>query len=180
MLSGRRNQNDRIDVLDFSILEKLLGNGRITFKELAKQTHTDQRTIATRYQRLVKLGVIESATIQINWAKIGLRAVATLGTRTPADEDTRKRLLQFMKTECRVLEAFSALGSHEYVMRVIDKDTAILRNKVLTPLEPLTSGVDTSVLVERMKLPDYRKLLDYARGESRDSSRAHRSHKNAP
>jgi Lrp/AsnC family transcriptional regulator len=179
MLSGRRNQNDRIDLLDLSILEKMLDNGRITFKELANRTHTDQRTIATRYQRLVKLGVIESATIQVNWAKLGLGAVATIGTTTPAHEGTRRKLLEFFKIECRVLEAFSALGSHEYILRVVDKDIATLRNKVVTPLEPLTSGLDTSVVVERIKSPDHRKLLDYAKGELRHPSRTNRAHSNA-
>jgi DNA-binding Lrp family transcriptional regulator len=180
MVSGGTNQKDRIDLLDLSILENLLDNGRITFKELAKQTHTDQRTIAARYQRLVKLRVIESATIQVNWAKLGLGAVATIGTTTPADEVTRRKLLQFFKTECRVLEAFCALGSHEYILRVIDKDVAILRNKVITPLEPLTSGLDTSVVVERVKSPDYRKLLEYAKGELRHPSRTGHPHRKAP
>jgi len=180
MFSARTDQNDRIDMLDVSILEKLLDNGRITFKELAKQTHTDQRTIATHYERLAKLGVIESTTIQVNWAKIGLGALATIGTTNPADESTRRRLLKFVKTECRVLEAFSALGSHEYMLRVIDKDITTLRNKVITPLEPLTSGLDTSVIVERIKSPDYKKLLEYAKRELRHPSRTNQPHKNPP
>ena len=180
MSSDRTNQNDRLDTLDLTILEKLLRNGRITFKELAKETHTDQRTIATRYQRLVKLGVIEAATIQVNWAKIGLTAMATIGTRTPADEGNRRRLLDFIKSESCVLEAFAVIGSQEFTMRVIDKDIATLRNKIITPLEPLTSGLDISVAVEQIKSPDYKKLLEYAKNELRHNNRTNRTHRKAP
>ena len=119
----------------------------------------------------MKLGVIEAATIQVNWARIGLGAMATIGTTTPADEENRRKLLDSVKKECRMLEAFSALGSHEYVLRVIDRDITILRNKIITPLDPLTSGLDTSVVVERIKLPDYRNLLEYAKREMRHSNR---------
>ena len=138
-----------VDSLDLTILDKLLANSRITFKELAEATHSDQRTIASRYQRLVKLGIIQSVTVQIDWSKIGLKTIAIIGTTTPAGEADRKKLLAFIEKECRVLEAFSTIGSHEYVMRVVDRDIAVLRNEVTTPLEPLTSGLDTSVAVER-------------------------------
>ena len=174
MLSSRTNP---IDLLDLSILEKLLVNSRISFKELARQTHTDQRTIATRYQRLVKLGVIESVTIQVNWSKIGLGAMATIGTTTPADEVNRRKLLDFIKNECRVLEAFLALGSHEYVLRVIDSDATNLRKQIITPLELLTSGLGTSVLVERVKSPDYEALLAYAKKKLPGSSRKGKNQK---
>jgi DNA-binding Lrp family transcriptional regulator len=141
-----------VDFLDLTIIESMLGNGRITFKELAKQTHSDQRTVANRYQRLVKLGIIEAATIQVNWSKIGFGAMATIGTTTLADEENRKKFLDFIDNECRVVEAFTAIGSREYTLRVLDKDIATLR-KIITPLEPLTSGLDTSVAVERINNP---------------------------
>jgi len=171
------NRADKIDSLDLVILEKLLANSRIPFKELARQTHTDQRTIATRYQRLVKWGIIGSATIQVNWSKIGFDAMATIGTTTPADEVNRRKLLDFIKDECRVLEAFLALGSHEYVLRVIDSDATSLRKQIITPLELLTSGLGTSVLVERVKSPDYQALLEYAKKKLPRSSRKGKNRK---
>ncbi|HUK51009.1 MAG TPA: hypothetical protein VLV18_08220, partial [Terriglobales bacterium] len=122
-----------------------------------------------------------ATTIRVNWAKIGLGAIASVGTTTPADEENRKKLLSFVKEECRVLEAFSALGSHDYILRVIDRDITTLRNKIITPLEPLTSGIDTSVVVERIKNPDYRNLLEYVKREVGHSNRdVHTKKKSQP
>lgn len=180
-MSSDRFNNAELDLLDLIILEKMLEDGRITFKELAKQTHSDQRTIASRYQRLIALGVIEAPTIHVNWSKIGLGAMATIGTTTRADEANRKKLLDFIKHEPRVLEAFSSIGFYEYTLRVVDKDIATLRNELITPLEPLTAGLHTSISIEKIKSPDYKGLLRKAKIklQSRRRNRTRISHQNA-
>ena len=86
----RTKASDQVDHLDLTILDYLLYNGRITFKELAKATHTDQRTIASRYQRLVKLGILQAVTVQVDWSKIGLNAMAIMGTTTPQGEQNER------------------------------------------------------------------------------------------
>ena len=63
--------------LDLAILGHLLSDGRIAFKELAKATGSDQRTVASRFQRLLKAGVIKSTTIEVDWSKVGLTATAS-------------------------------------------------------------------------------------------------------
>jgi Lrp/AsnC family leucine-responsive transcriptional regulator len=169
-----RGKSNSVDALDLSILEKMLVNGRITFKELAKVTRNDQRTIASRYQRLVNLGIIEAVTVQIDWSKIGLTAMAIMGTRTVPGGEERDKLIEYVKKEGKVLEAFSTIGSHEYILRVIDKDISALRKEVASPLEPLTAGLDTSLVVERLKSPDYTGLMRYLEGKVAHSRKAKR------
>ena len=164
MRTERRRANS-VDALDLSILEKLLVNGRITFKELAKATRSDQRTIAARYQRLVNLGIIEAITVRIDWSKIGLTAMGIMGTGTLPGREERDKLLEYVRKESKVLEAFSTIGSYEYVLTVIDKDISVLRKEVAAPLEPLTAGLSTSLVVERLKSPDYSGLMRYLEGK---------------
>jgi Lrp/AsnC family leucine-responsive transcriptional regulator len=151
--------------LDLAILGHLLSDGRIPFKELAKATGSDQRTVASRFQRLLKAGVIKSTTIEVDWSKVGLTATAIIGGRTSTGEDSRKKLLEFIRKESRIIEAYTAIGTHEYLMKVVDKDIATLRNEMTMELEPLTSDVGSSVIVETIKTPDFKGLLKYARGK---------------
>ena len=150
-------------MLDLDILEHLTNDCRIPFKDLAKATGSDQRTIASRFHRLLKLGVIRHTTIEIDWSKLGLTATAMIGGRTSVGEDSRRNLIDFIKKEPRIVEAYTSMGTHEYLMRAVDKDITTLRNEVALRLEPLTSDVGSSLIVERIKTQDYKGLLKYAR-----------------
>ena len=74
--------------------------------------------------------------------------------------------MDYIKSECRVLEGFSAIGTHEYILRVIDKDIPTLRKAVAGSLEPMTARLDTSIVVEKMKSPDYKGLMKYLKNEA--------------
>ena len=150
-----------VDLLDLVILRSMLANGKITFKELGKITKSDHRTIASRFQRLIALGIIRRVTIDVDWSRIGLTAAAYMGSTTALGQEDRRKLLDFMRREPRILEAYTTLGSHEYFMKVVDWDIAALRSEICGPLEPLTVDLVTSLIVDRVKVADYGGLLDY-------------------
>jgi len=152
-----------VDPLDLAILEKMLTNSRITFKELAETTKSDQRTIASRFERMMKLGIIKRVTIDLDWPKIGLTATAYMGSTTALGEEDRKKLFDFIRGEPRILEAETTIGSHEYFLKVIDLDIATLRAQICAPLEPLTFDLTTSVITDSIKAPDYAGLLRYVK-----------------
>ena len=167
MESGRsRSQGPvKLDLLDLSILEKLLYDAQTTFKELAKETNTDQRTIALRFRRMLKQGVIRRVTIDVDWSKVGLGVTALMGSITSEGVGERNKLLGLIRDEPRILEAFTTMGSHEYFIRAVGVDIASIRREISSPLEPLTSKLDTSVVVESIKTPNYKGLMNYLRGE---------------
>jgi Lrp/AsnC family leucine-responsive transcriptional regulator len=160
---SKRSESYQVDSLDITILEKLLADGRMTFKELAVKTRTDQRTIANRFERMVRSGVIRKTTIDVDWSKLGLTASAFMGSTTALGEQDRKRLFDFIRTEPRVLESYATIGSHEYFLKVIDVDIATLRAEVCAPLEPLTADLTTSIVTNSIKHTDYAGLLGYLR-----------------
>lgn len=151
------------DDVDLFILEKMIEDSTVTFKQLAKLAKTDQRTISKRYERLKMKGVVRRATIDVDWSKLGLAATAYIGTATSHGDESRKRLFEFIEHEPRVLEAYTTLGSHEYSMTVLDTSMERLRGGVCDELEPLTMGLSTSVVVKSIKLADHKGLLDYVR-----------------
>ena len=166
-MSGRSKRCE-LDSLDLLILEKLLVNGRIAFKEIAEAAKSDQRTIAGRFDRMMKLGIVKRVTIEVDWSKIGLTATAYMGSTTTLGEEDRKKLFDFIRREPRILEAYTTIGSNEYFMKVIDLDIVTLRSEICAPLEPLTVDLTTSVVVESIKVPDFGGLLRHRKKASRE------------
>ena len=161
-----RQRRYELDSLDLLMLEKLLASGRTAFKEIAETAKSDQRTIAGRFDRMMKLGIIQRVTIEVDWSKIGLSATAYMGSTTTLGEEDRRKLFDFIHREPRILEAYTTIGSNEYFMKVIDLDIATLRSEICAPLEPLTVDLTTSLVVESIKVPDFGGLLRYRKKAS--------------
>jgi Lrp/AsnC family leucine-responsive transcriptional regulator len=155
------------DDLDLLVLEKMIEDSAITFKKLARLARSDQRTIAKRYERLKKEGIVKRATVEVDWSRLGLPATAFIGTATPHGDESRKELFDFVQHEPRVLQAYTTLGSHEYLMIVLDTSMEKLRSEVCDQLEPLTMGLSTSVVVRSIKHPDHKGILAYVRAASK-------------
>jgi len=159
----RRSHQEKVDLLDLKILERMSLDGRVAFKELANQTKTDQRTVATRFERLMRLGIIRRVTIEIDWAKVGLTASAYMGSTTALGHRDRERLFRYLRKEPRIVWAATTIGTHEYFMETIDVDVKTLRKEVCSELEPLTSNLETSIVTDQMKQRDQTSLLEYFR-----------------
>jgi len=159
----RRSQQENVDLLDLKILERMSIDGRVAFKELADLTKTDQRTVASRFERLMRLGIIRGVTIEIDWAKIGLAARAYMGSTTALGSKDREKLFHYLRKDPRIVWAATAIGKHEYFMETIDVDVRTLRKGVCSELEPLTSNLETSIVTDQMKQRDQTSLLGYFR-----------------
>lgn len=161
----------RPDDLDLFVLEKLLDDSTITFKQLAALAKTDQRTIAKRCERLRNAGIVRRTMVDVDWSKLGLNTTVFIGTASASGHETREKLLQFIQEEPRILEAYTTLGTREYVMAVVDSDLEKLRAEVCDKLEPLTIGMRTSVIVKSIKQADHKGLLKYLKSVRRHKER---------
>lgn len=66
---------DKIDEIDRQIIEKLVSNGRQSFRKIAKELKISTDTVSRRFRNLKQTGTIK-ATIQINPVKLGYYALA--------------------------------------------------------------------------------------------------------
>jgi len=151
----------KVDSLDLAIIEKMLIDGRIPFKELAKLTKSDQRTVASRFDRMMKFGIIKRSTIEVDWSRLGLTTTGYIGSTTALGKEDVKKLFDFISKEPRIIEADTTIGAHEYFLKVIDLDIKTLRAEICAPLEPLTVDLTTSIITNPFKLTDYTGLLKY-------------------
>ncbi len=157
-----KQQKTDFDKLDKQILELLVADGRITFKEVGIKLGVDERLAARRVARLEKEGVIRSFTVDIDWARLGMNADIWVGTRTGVGRELREKLFGYIATNPNIVEAFSAVGTYEYLLHAICEDLHEFRSQIGTPLEQLTAGLATSIITETIKPFDIKPLLKSA------------------
>jgi DNA-binding Lrp family transcriptional regulator len=149
----------KLDELDFKILEALLDDGRVKFKDLARALNTDERMVSSRLDRLIENNVIRKFTIDVDWSIFGFNVEAYVGTRTGIGENLRKDLFDFFKSHPRIVSVFSTVGAYEYILHALGRDLQDFRSEVCNPLEPLTAGLSTSIISEQVKPTNYKPLL---------------------
>jgi len=149
---------NRVDAIDTLILKCLLNDSRSPFRSIAGEVGIDERTVARRVGAMKKEGIFKE-TVEIDWIGLGTRTVAYVGCRTSAGVGQREELYSFVNRQPRIVESFSTVGQNEYLLKTITSDVHALREEILTPLEPLTSDLATSIISSQIKRPDYSSAL---------------------
>jgi DNA-binding Lrp family transcriptional regulator len=152
------------DELDLLIMEALVRQPRISFKDLAARLHVDQRTIARRVDVLTAEGLL-SYTVEIDWSKLGLQATAYAGLTTARGIEYARKLNELVKSDPRIVKAYQTLGTYQYLVQIIDSDPSKMRDSVIRDLDALASDLIPSLVTKRFK-NDYGALIRYLR-ESR-------------
>jgi Lrp/AsnC family transcriptional regulator for asnA, asnC and gidA len=67
-----------MDEIDLKIIGHLLEDARRTFAEIGKEIGISKNAVWNRYKNLTKKGIINGATVQINYKKLGYDAVGIL------------------------------------------------------------------------------------------------------
>jgi Lrp/AsnC family transcriptional regulator, regulator for asnA, asnC and gidA len=80
------NRKPKTDKIDLKILEKLREDGRIPFAEIQKEVNVSIDTIARKYKRLRKYGIIK-ITLQINAKKLGYTGILFTRIKLRSSQD---------------------------------------------------------------------------------------------
>jgi DNA-binding Lrp family transcriptional regulator len=152
------------DELDLLILEALVRQARMSFKDLAMRLRVDQRTVAKRVDILSAKGILRQ-TVEIDWSKLGLHATAYVGSTTARGIDYARKLSELIKNDPRITTAYETLGTYQHLVQVIDSDASTMRDTVIRDLDMLASELTPSLVTKRLK-NDYGALIRYLR-ESR-------------
>lgn len=156
---------------DLRLMEQVLERPEASYKELSARLGMDQRTVAKRIRALKDDGILRE-TYEIDWGKLGFAAFAFVGMTTAVGEKNVEKLGEFIKADPRIVEAYHAVGAHQYLVRILQTDLTTLRDSVLRDLEPLTADMTTSLVTSELKRRDYLSLLRYFRESKFPRSRA--------
>ena len=157
-MAEKRPGTTTMDAVDARILRSLLNDVRLPFKAIAGEVNVDERTVARRVQTMKREGIFREIA-EVDWIGLGRGTVAYVGCKTSAGDDQRAKLYRFISKQPMVVESYSTVGQYEYLLKIVARDVHELREEVLTPMEPLTSDLATSIISSQIKRPDYSSAL---------------------
>lgn len=156
----RKNIPEPLEPSDRAILRELQNNGRATNAELAAVANISESACFRRLKKLEESGIIESYTVRINPAAIGLSiiAVISIGLANQSDDE----VVKFEKAVARIpeiLECSLLTGTPDYLLRVAVSDLEGLERLYATVLRRLpgvarfSSNLVLRSVVNKINLP---------------------------
>jgi len=122
----------KLDQTDFQILQYLMGNSRIQWKDLGEQIHMTGQAVGNRIKKLEENGVIKAYSLIIDEMKLGLTFTAfVIVYMKTANHDS---FIQFMNHRNEVVEAHRISGQGCYHLKIKVKSQEQLNlflNKIL-------------------------------------------------
>jgi DNA-binding Lrp family transcriptional regulator len=140
------------------IMEELVRNPHLTYKQIGALVGCDQRTVARRIGELEEAGVVKP-TVEIEWKHFGMGASAFVGLSTAKTPKASQLLHDYILTDQRIVEGYETLGSNQFFLKVLESDVFRIRDTILRDLDPLAGELSTSLVTRVLKPRDYFSLL---------------------
>ncbi|MGN6089614.1 MAG: Lrp/AsnC family transcriptional regulator [Actinomycetales bacterium] len=118
---------EEIDEVDRHIVSQLLGDGRMSYTDLAKATGLSTSAVHQRVRRLEQRGVIRGYVAVVDPAAIGLGITAFISVKPfdpAAPDDVPERLSDLAEIEA----CYSVAGEENYLLKVRVPDTLALES----------------------------------------------------
>ncbi|MCS5488945.1 MULTISPECIES: Lrp/AsnC ligand binding domain-containing protein [Algoriphagus] len=143
-----------IDNIDLKIISLLNEDAKTPYTEIAKKVFVSSGTVHVRMKKLEDMGVVKSATLNINFTKLGYDIAAFLGIYLEKSSlyDT---VIERLKEIPEVVNAYYTTGNYSIFAKIICRDTNHLR-LVLDKIQKV-EGIDRTetliVLEESINRP---------------------------
>lgn len=148
------DKNSDIDNIDLKIISLLNEDAKTPYTEIAKKVFVSSGTVHVRMKKLEDLGIVKSATLNINFTKLGYDIAAFLGIYLEKSSlyDT---VIERLKEIPEIVSAYYTTGNYSIFAKIICRDTNHLR-MVLDKIQKV-EGIDRTetliVLEESINRP---------------------------
>jgi len=152
--------DNKLDKLDYKILEFIVGNARAPTIKIARVVSSTPATVSSRLRKLEKLGVIIQYRIEVNLVELGLenyKAIIRLESHTKEEE---KQLLEYCSQLPQTQYFIRNLWQiePEFVVRNYDEYYNII-NKLKEAFPKTIKTVDSVILRTDEWTPGFRKMI---------------------
>lgn len=151
-----RGRTAELDELDRLIVTALRADGRLSMRALAERLHISRAGAYTRVQRLERAGVITGYAATVDPARVGYDVAAYVYLKVDQHswQELSRQILELPEVEHGALVS----GEHDIVLLVRARDTAELRNLVLTRLQAIPEVLATRTELIFDELPGGRQV----------------------
>jgi|SRR5690554_989032 len=143
-----------IDNIDLKIISLLNEDAKTPYTEIAKKVFVSSGTVHVRMRKLEEMGIVKSATLNIDFSKLGYDISAFLGIYLEKSS-LYDNVIKKLKKVPEVIHAYYTTGNYSIFAKIICRDTNHLRD-VLNKIQ-LVDGIDRTetliVLEESINRP---------------------------
>ncbi|MHA7129357.1 Lrp/AsnC ligand binding domain-containing protein [Algoriphagus namhaensis] len=148
------DKNLDIDNIDLKIISLLNEDAKTPYTEIAKKVFVSSGTVHVRMKKLEDMGVVKSATLNIDFSKLGYDIAAFLGIYLEKSS-LYDNVIESLKEIPEVVSAYYTTGNYSIFAKIICQDTDHLRH-VLDQIQKV-EGIDRTetliVLEESINRP---------------------------
>jgi len=135
-----------VDEIDRIIIDRLQGDGSLTYAEIGAAAGLSASAVNDRLKRLRAEGVIRRMTADIDPTAVGLTLLAFVLVAVN-DQPGEVRFRDAMKGAPEVLECHHLTGDFSYLLKLRLRDTTHLEHFLMDRLKPLAGVVRTHTLI---------------------------------
>lgn len=118
----------RLDAIDWRIIEELQLDGRVPLATLGKRIGLSQPAVSERVKRLESNGVIEGYAARVNFHAVGLELLAIVRVKTTFDK--LQACLKLFASMPEILEVHRVTGEDCLVLKVLVPRAAQLESVI--------------------------------------------------
>ncbi len=151
------------DKQDKIILQELQQDARISNADLARRVGLSPSATLTRVKRLEKKNIIRQYAAQINRQQLGYDLLCFVSVSLERHQVSQvTHFHEVMQEMPEVLECHHLTGDHDYLLKVVAKNTADLEHFLVHRLTPIdgVARIHTSVVLSEVKASTAIPILD--------------------
>jgi len=120
------DKREEIDEIDRSILNILMQDANTSYVDISKEIHVSPGTVHVRMKRLIKLGIVKKAFLNVDYSKLGYDMCAFLGIYLEKSYMYSSVIDALYKIP-EVVNAHYTTGNYSIFAKIICRDTEHLR-----------------------------------------------------
>ena len=137
---------EKIDSLDKKILNILLQNARIPFKDVAAECGVSRAAIHQRVQHLIENGVITGSGFDVNPKSLGYSTCTYIGLNLERGS-MYKNVVARLNSINEIVECHFTTGSYTMLIKLYAKDNEQLMDLLNNKLQTIPGVVSTETLI---------------------------------
>lgn len=148
-------ENYQFDKTDFRILNALLQDANQPYSSVAEKAFVSNGTVHVRMEKLRRLGVVQGATLKINYHKLGWDITAFIGIYLEKSS-LYEEVVETLETIPEIVNLHYTTGAYSIFAKVICRDTKHLREVLNEKIQAVPGVQRTETFIsleERLNRP---------------------------
>jgi len=140
------SRNYELDDTDRKILALLLEDAKMPYTEIARKVHVSGGTVHVRMARMEELGIVQGATLRVDYQKLGYGMTAFLGIYLLKSSLYNSVAEQLQKIP-EVVSIYYTTGNYGMFTRIVCRDTQHLRDVLHDQVQHIEGIERTETLI---------------------------------